>query len=84
MNECLDQNICGPGAICTNLEGDYRCDCPPGFDGDARSTIGCNDLDECSRSPCGKNALCKNMVGSFRCECPPGFIGDPNGLCTGK
>ncbi|CAG2056991.1 unnamed protein product, partial [Timema podura] len=58
-----------------------NCECPAGFEGDARST-GCQDADECARSPCGRDALCSNMAGSFRCACPPGYVGDPFDSCT--
>ena len=27
INECLDQDICGPGNICINEEGSYMCAC---------------------------------------------------------
>lgn len=85
MDECANPNACGPGAICSNLAGSYRCDCPQGFYGDARSPLGCSDEDECAKStPCGRNALCENEVGSFRCLCPPGYYGDPTIECEGK
>ena len=85
VDECAKSNICGPNAICTNVDGGYQCDCPQGFQGDARSTIGCQDVNECSqaRSPCGRNAQCGNEVGTFRCTCPEGFHGDPMSECQG-
>lgn len=84
VDECAYPNVCGPGAICTNLEGSYRCDCPPGYDGDGRAEQGCVDLDECARTPCGRNADCLNTDGSFRCLCPDGFNGDPMNGCEGE
>jgi hypothetical protein len=83
QDECEDQQACGPGAVCTNLPGGHRCECPVGFDGDPYTT-GCSDADECARSPCGRNALCNNMPGSFRCACPQGYIGDPFHECIGE
>lgn len=83
IDECLHPNACGNGAICINEEGSYRCDCPPGFSGDARS-VGCSDMDECSRSPCGRNAQCRNSEGSFQCLCPDGHYGNPMESCEGK
>jgi Calcium-binding EGF domain len=70
---------------CCNLSflGSFRCDCPEGFDGDARSS-GCVDYNECARSPCGRNAHCGNEVGTFRCYCPEGFVGDAMTECQGK
>lgn len=64
------------------MEGGYRCNCPPGFDGDARSQNGCADFNECSRSPCGRDAQCVNTDGSFRCLCPEGRAGDPMESCS--
>lgn len=84
IDECTLPSSCGQGAICTNLEGSYRCDCPEGFVGDAHSVLGCTDLDECARTPCGRNAHCINEVGSFKCACPEGFVGDPSTDCQGK
>lgn len=83
QDECEDQHACGTGAICTNIPGRYRCECPVSFDGDPYTT-GCADVDECTRSPCGRDALCTNMPGSFRCACPPGYVGDPFHECTGE
>ena len=34
INECLDPNNCGRGAICENTAGSYICTCPIGFEGD--------------------------------------------------
>ncbi|KAJ8890121.1 hypothetical protein PR048_009628 [Dryococelus australis] len=80
-NECEDKNACGPGAICTNIPGGKKCECPAGYEGDAYRT-GCMDMDECARTPCGRDALCYNMDGTFRCSCPPGYLGDPMKNCT--
>lgn len=83
IDECLNPHACGSGASCTNLEGGYRCDCPEGFAGDARSPTGCVDFDECARSPCGRDAHCINTDGSFRCLCPEGRAGNPMESCNG-
>lgn len=34
IDECLDEQACGRGAVCENTPGSYRCSCPPGFTGD--------------------------------------------------
>jgi hypothetical protein len=82
-DECEDQHTCGTGAICTNIPGGHRCECPIGFGGDPYTT-GCVDTDECARSSCGRDALCRNIPGSFSCACPPGYVGDPFHECTGE
>lgn len=84
IDECSNPLACGSGATCSNLEGGYRCDCPEGFAGDARSPTGCVDFDECARSPCGRDAHCINTDGSFRCLCPEGRAGNPMDACNGK
>ena len=37
VDECLDPNACGRGAICENTLGSYTCSCPVGFTGDPRT-----------------------------------------------
>ncbi|XP_058456120.1 fibrillin-2-like [Malaya genurostris] len=61
---------CDPG-VCRMVEGgDYRCECPPGYQQHDHS---CHDLDECElgRHKCSHD--CRNTPGSYRCECPPGL-----------
>lgn len=84
IDECEDGRACGKDAKCTNELGGYRCECPPGSEGDAYRAEGCRDTNECARSPCGRDALCSDMPGTFRCACPPGFQGDPMVACIGK
>ena len=32
INECFEDNIdCGPNAYCQDLEGNYTCECYPGY-----------------------------------------------------
>ena len=69
IDECkLNPNSCGPGAICTNLEGSYLCHCPDGFEGFDAQTTGCVDTNECNRSPCSRSEECINEVGGYRCQ----------------
>jgi Calcium-binding EGF domain/EGF domain len=88
IDECQNPNICGPGAICTNLDGSYICSCPDGFEGFDPQTTGCIDINECTRSPCGRNEDCLNEVGSYKCvpikninECLNNPCG-ANAICT--
>lgn len=83
IDECELGDACGADSLCTNTEGGFSCECPPGFSGDAK--IACLDIDECTSTKdiCGRNANCANLPGTFRCECPSGFQGDPLVICEG-
>lgn len=81
INECDYAGACGKGALCVNLPGAHKCECPEGYNGDPEEE--CVDVDECLRSPCGRSAQCTNVHGSFRCSCPEGMSGDPWVGCHG-
>lgn len=74
--------ICGPEAMCHNMDGSYRCECKRGYQKvDPLNPISkCRDIDECSMEPddlsgaCGMNSKCFNTEGSFKCACLDGFI----------
>lgn len=71
INECvLDPGKCAPGT-CQNLDGSYRCICPPGY---SLQQDKCEDIDECVEEPeiCALGT-CSNTEGSFKCLCPEGF-----------
>ncbi|XP_025082446.1 uncharacterized protein LOC112557056 isoform X3 [Pomacea canaliculata] len=59
-------------ANCLNLQGGYRCQCPPGYTTD-QSNI-CRDIDECTSSPSPCGQICENSLGSYRCLCNTGFF----------
>ncbi|RWS30180.1 hypothetical protein B4U80_04230 [Leptotrombidium deliense] len=65
--------------ICTNTEGSYYCQCPPGYE--KRNHI-CTDINECERTPSlcrGADSTCLNTAGSHKCfytRCPPGYVKD--------
>ena len=51
IDECNTLKPCGANSHCTNSPGSFKCDCKPGFEGDAID--GCTDIDECQdTSPC--------------------------------
>lgn len=81
INECNYVGACGRRALCINLAGGHRCECPEGYNGNPEEE--CVDIDECLRAPCGRSAQCTNMDGSFRCACPEGMSGDPWVGCHG-
>lgn len=79
------QPICGQNA---KLADDAsRCQCLPGYEGDA--VAGCTDSDECqaSTTACASNQICTNTVGSHECapiQCanPYGNPCGPNSACA--
>jgi tRNA A-37 threonylcarbamoyl transferase component Bud32 len=44
--ECDHLNKYPCYGVCTNVQGGYRCDCPPGFSGDATKINGCRPNDK--------------------------------------
>lgn len=64
---------CGDNTVCAGDAGDRRCECAPGYDGDASS--GCQDINECddAGSCGGDNTRCINTDGGFVCGCEDGF-----------
>ena len=57
--------------------GNFRCDCPAGYDWIYPS---CVDINECvtTSDPCtGQNEQCINLSPGFTCSCYPGYI-EPN------
>uniref|UniRef100_A0A8D0EW85 Fibrillin 1 n=1 Tax=Strix occidentalis caurina TaxID=311401 RepID=A0A8D0EW85_STROC len=73
---------CSPGT-CQNLEGSFRCICPPGYE---VQNDNCIDINECEEEPniC-LFGTCTNTPGSFQCVCPPGFVLSDNGRrCFGE
>ncbi|XP_066462113.1 mucin-like protein [Eleutherodactylus coqui] len=83
IDECTNETSpCAANATCTNLPGNYSCQCMPGFEGDGMHE--CTDIDECTNetSPCAANATCINLPGNYSCQCMPGFEGDGMHECT--
>ncbi|RWS29323.1 hypothetical protein B4U80_00125, partial [Leptotrombidium deliense] len=72
INECA-QNPCGPGALCVNVAGSYRCECPDKYLPRGSPDIGCEraavDVACRSEDECTSNALCAQGV----CRCKPGY-----------
>ncbi|XP_008048410.1 fibrillin-3, partial [Carlito syrichta] len=75
VDECARDPLLCRGGTCTNMDGSYRCQCPPGHALAAGGTV-CEDIDECSLSdglcPHGQ---CVNILGAFQCSCHAGFQG---------
>lgn len=70
---------CGDNTVCAGAEGERRCECAPGFSGDALSAAaaneGCSDIDECEQQQdsCDRQQTdCRNTEGGYICVCKPG------------
>ncbi|KAG8039052.1 hypothetical protein G9C98_003359 [Cotesia typhae] len=84
IDECsmFSGNVCGSGGRCENTVGSYRCVCDAGYEKSSKGT-GCQDTNECEKSPgiCQHN--CVNTWGSYRCSCKPGYrLHSDNRSCT--
>lgn len=76
---CRDYSNCENGR-CTEIRGNIKCICLPGFEQDASGS--CVDKDECVDEVC-HNGECKNTLGSFICICEDGFVLSKDGrACT--
>ncbi|XP_062615393.1 uncharacterized protein LOC134277123 [Saccostrea cucullata] len=67
---CSD-NPCSNSYQCTDLVGDYSCQCYPGFT-DKNCTT---NIDECSSNPCWNGGTCIDGVNSFSCLCDSDHYG---------
>ncbi|KAH8375193.1 hypothetical protein KR200_001228 [Drosophila serrata] len=73
--KCVDIDECqvnngGCSHRCENIEGSFKCSCPPGYKLDVKQRS-CEDIDECAENK--KSCIagqCVNEVGGFRCEFP--------------
>ncbi len=85
-NEC-ESNPCENGGTCTDLIGDFSCNCPPGLTG---PTCDIN-IGVCQSNSCANGGTCINlgsgsdssseMINTFSCNCAAGFTGS---TCTIK
>ncbi|XP_046293342.1 adhesion G protein-coupled receptor E2 isoform X3 [Marmota monax] len=86
VDECKQNpRICKGRSTCTNTQGNYTCQCLPGFELNPEDPKLCTDVNECAsgQNPCHKSAHCLNQLGSYQCRCRPGWKpvrGSPNGL----
>lgn len=60
-------------SVVSSTEGyvGYRCACLSGFQGNPYNPDGCQDIDECARTPGVCRGTCHNTIGNYSCtECP--------------
>lgn len=97
INPCLEDS-CGENANCIAENHGFKCECPPGYFGNAyidcdivqgcRSNSECNTYDACvngkcsSPCKCGSNALCDVTNHKAKCKCPQGYSGNPLVSCS--
>ncbi|XP_040379209.1 wall-associated receptor kinase 5-like [Oryza brachyantha] len=68
---CVSPNSTCLGVNSTYGYVGYRCKCVDGFTGNPYIDNGCEDIDECRKTPGICNGICHNVIGSYHCmECP--------------
>eukprot|EP00494_Astrolonche_serrata_P026140 UN26401 len=74
VDECENSDMCPVNSTCRNFEGNYTCNCNPGFYANGAY---CLDINECEmgyHSCDTEKSECVNIEGSFECECLEGFV----------
>ena len=77
VDECQGNNPCKNGGICTNLRGNYTCDCS---NTEYRGRQCEEVLNRCSDGPCQNGGVCTSHLTSlhregYHCECSSGYTG---------
>ncbi|XP_076330887.1 uncharacterized protein LOC143236486 [Tachypleus tridentatus] len=75
VNECTDKNLnkCGDNTICTNLPGEYKCDCKENFKPLKNNDKECIGM--CDDNPCEGRGECELLKNDFFCKCKEGYSG---------
>uniref|UniRef100_A0A0E0P6T8 Protein kinase domain-containing protein n=1 Tax=Oryza rufipogon TaxID=4529 RepID=A0A0E0P6T8_ORYRU len=67
---CVSANNTCLGVNSTDGYVGYRCKCMDGFHGNPYVANGCEDVDECKKTPGIFKGICHNNIGSYQCmEC---------------
>lgn len=73
------KNSCGENSGCRVVNGQIKCFCLPGYEGDPPKLPCALSKNPCESSPCGLNTQCTVLSSGFaKCTCLPGFIESPN------
>ncbi|XP_023213992.1 sushi, von Willebrand factor type A, EGF and pentraxin domain-containing protein 1-like [Centruroides sculpturatus] len=71
VNICEDIKPCNNLGTCINIENDYICHCPTGFQGKQCEI----NIDDCSKELCLNNGTCIDGINQYSCLCVPGYTG---------
>ncbi|VEN46221.1 unnamed protein product [Callosobruchus maculatus] len=83
VNPCA--GTCGANALCTVINHNPICSCPPGQQGDPFSACYTPEVPQlpktpenpCVPTPCGPNSICQVKQGRPVCSCDKNYIGTP-------
>ncbi len=83
INECAAAvNPCGDGAVCSNRQGGYNCQCPSIAQQGLVST-GRQCKDPCKDVNCGRHAACQIEGEEAYCVCEEGWTYNPKEISAG-
>jgi len=72
IDECQGNNPCKNGGTCTNLQGNYTCDCSnTGYRGRQCEEF----MNQCSDGLCQNGGICTSQPEGYHCECSSGYTG---------
>jgi len=72
IDECQGNNPCKNGGTCTNLQGNYTCDCSnTGYRGRQCEEF----MNRCSDGLCQNGGVCTSQLEGYHCECSSGYTG---------
>jgi len=72
IDECQGNNPCKNGGTCTNLPGNYTCDCSnTGYRGRQCEEF----MNQCSDGLCQNGGICTSQPEGYHCECSSGYTG---------
>lgn len=74
-----DGDPCGANSGCRVVNGQVKCFCLPGYEGNPPRSPCALPSASCDPSPCGPNTRCSVLENGFaKCTCLPGYIESPN------